>query len=223
MYSDLNNDIPDINHGDLMYYVADTFTGPVQSGQRTSMCDYVKSDEYEQDYIKGAGVLAKKDGMNTHDYDARIIAKTKIDVNSATRQWSYQTCSEFGWFQVPSDSFLPLRSPAIGPIYWSEFCQRVFGVTIPVHPNVDTVNSKFGGMNITGSNIVFMTANEDPWQGSQMLSIHDPIIQKDMTAFHIDCPDCSHCVDLHSVSPSDPPALTQARQMAEDQISKWLQ
>ena len=91
------------------------------------------------------------------------------------------------------------------------------------HPDVSDVNSHFGGMDITGSNIVFMTAIEDPWQGSQMVSIHDPVVQKEMVAYHIDCTDCSHCVDLHSPSASDPPALTNARQMAEDQITKWLQ
>lgn len=91
------------------------------------------------------------------------------------------------------------------------------------HPSVDYVNSNFGGLDITGENIFFMTASEDPWQGACMVELHDPVKQKDMVAHHITCPDCSHCVDLHAPAPDDPTELTQARVMAQDQIRKWLQ
>jgi len=41
-------------------------------------------------------------GVNPGDYDVRVIADTTIDVNSSARPWTFQYCSEYGWFQVPS-------------------------------------------------------------------------------------------------------------------------
>lgn len=84
-------------------------------------------------------------------------------------------------------------------------------------------NEYFGGLDITGSNIFFLTASEDPWQYAGMIEIHDPLVQKDMVAFHIDCVDCGHCIDLHSSSPTDPASLTQGRSQAVTQITEWLQ
>ena len=75
-------------------------------------------------------------------------------------------------------------------------CQRVFDVTIPP-PAIEFTNNYFGGLNITGSNIFFMNAIEDPWRYAGMQKIHDPVLQKDMRAHLIDCKDCAHCVDLH--------------------------
>ena len=80
----------------------------------------------------------------------------------------------------------------------------------------------FGGLEITGENIFFLNAIEDPWQYAGMLEIHDPVKQKDMQAERINCTDCGHCVDLKASSPSDPPELTKARNDVYAQILEWL-
>jgi hypothetical protein len=36
-----------------------------------------------------------------------------------------------------------------------------------------------------------------------------------MTAFHVDCDDCSHCVDLHAPSDSDAQSLKDGREAAK--------
>ena len=43
-----------------------------------------------------------------------------------------------------------------------------------------------------------------------------------MEAIFIDCNDCSHCVDLKTPSPSDPPPLKNARNKIKQLIMKWL-
>jgi hypothetical protein len=40
-----------IEHGDLMYMVADVFTSGVQSGQRTELCAFITSDEWVKDPV----------------------------------------------------------------------------------------------------------------------------------------------------------------------------
>ena len=48
-----------------------------------------------------------------------------IDVNDSGRQWNYQVCTEYGWFQTPSQIH-PMRSELINTQYWINFCSRVF-------------------------------------------------------------------------------------------------
>jgi hypothetical protein len=149
------------------------------------------------------------------------LTNTTLDINKNMRQWTWQYCTEFGWFQEPNPVY-STRSEALSHTYWIEMCQRAFGTQIPL-PAINKTNDYFGGLEITGDNIVFMTASEDPWQYAGMTKIHNPDTQKDMRAIHITCPDCSHCVDLHSPSKTEQPALTKARTEAQMIIKNWLQ
>ena len=44
-----------------------------------------------------------------------------------------------------------------------------------------------------------------------MRTIHDPVAQKDMRAFHITCDTCSHMVDLHTPTNADAKSLKDGR------------
>jgi hypothetical protein len=83
--------------------------------------------------------------------------------------------------------------------------------------------TKYGGLDITGDNIVFANAIEDPWQWAGMRQIQHPTTtQINMKAILIDCNNCGHCVDLSTPSPIDTPGLTHARQQIKTAISSWL-
>jgi len=46
-----------------------------------------------------AQAIIDTDPGNTPDgYDREIIASTTIDVNSSGRPWTFQYCTEYGWF-----------------------------------------------------------------------------------------------------------------------------
>jgi len=55
-----------------------------------------------------------------------------------------------------------------------------------------------------------------------MRTIHDPVAQKNMAAWHIDCTDCSHCKDLKVPSDKDAQNLKDGREAGKAQIKKWL-
>jgi Serine carboxypeptidase S28 len=115
-----------------------------------------------------------------------------------------------------------MRSSLIGPDYWVPYCQSIFGAQIG-DPKVDYYVTKYGGLDITGNNIVFANAIEDPWQWAGMRAIQHPTTyQKNMAAFLINCNNCGHCVDLSTPSPADTPGLTLARQRIQNQITTWL-
>lgn len=115
-----------------------------------------------------------------------------------------------------------MRSSLINATYWVPYCQSVFGDQIG-EPAVDFYVQRFGGLDITGNNIVFANAIEDPWQWAGMRQIQHPTTtQANMAAFLIDCNNCGHCVDLSTPSPQDTPGLTLIRQKIKNQIVTWL-
>ena len=151
--------------------------------------------------------MAAANGMtDISGYDREHLKSPIIDGNetvptSASRPWAYQYCTMFGFFQTPNPAY-PLRSFDLELPYWPEFCKALFDPDLP--PTTDGwTNSYFGGLDIPGSNIFFFTASEDPWQYCGMTEIHDPVRQADMKAWHVECEDCSHCVDIATVKPTD--------------------
>lgn len=88
----------DIVHGDFMWFVSDIFTMGVQYGTRTMMCDLFKSSEFNKDTMQGLADYATKLKVHVQDYDADSLSNTTIDIQKNIRQWTYQYCTEFGWF-----------------------------------------------------------------------------------------------------------------------------
>ena len=130
-------------------------------------------------------------------------------------------CTEFGWFQVPNPDH-PMRSKFVGPQYWSPLCEAVFGKEYASEPAVQFYNDLYGGLNITGENIVFVNAIEDPWQYAGMRQIANPAKQSAMEAVLINCNNCAHCVDLKTPSGADAPTLINARKKIKSLVTQWL-
>jgi hypothetical protein len=55
-----------------------------------------------------------------------------------------------------------MRSSYINEPFWIEYCKRIFGDDL-APPAIDYSNNYFGGLEISGSNIFFANAIEDPW------------------------------------------------------------
>lgn len=87
-----------VAHGDFMFFVADIFTMGVQYGTRTAMCQLLTSSKFAADPLGQLAAFANTKGVAVEDYDAVSLAKTKIDTKRIVRQWTYQYCTEFGWF-----------------------------------------------------------------------------------------------------------------------------
>ena len=111
--------------------------------------------------------MAAAQGMtDISGYDRELLKDPTIGGNatvatSASRPWAYQYCTMFGFFQTPNPIY-PLRSFDLELAYWPEFCKALFDPDLP--PTTDGwTNAYFGGLDITGSNIYFFTACEDPW------------------------------------------------------------
>ena len=162
---------------DWMFYYADIFLESVQYGNRTKMCDLLQENATADanDIVKvmtdfGTNVA----NVNPGDYDTRKIADTTVDPMSSARPWTFQYCSEYGWFQVPSQEHV-MRSTMLGMDFWYEMCQRSFGEGMPKSPKAEETTIDQGGLDIGVTNVFFANGVEDPWKWATQMESNESL------------------------------------------------
>ena len=135
----------------------------VQYGSRVSFCESIAEvqDADDDTLLSFIADLAQSGGLDYDQYDAKALSDTTIDVDNNMRQWSYQYCSEFGFYQTPN-TVEPMRSEELYYDFWPDYCGRIFGETT-MEATTDQTNKIYGGLDITGDNIFFLNGSEDPW------------------------------------------------------------
>jgi len=149
-------------------------------------------------------------------------ADSMISVNNLTadpegvgiRQWTYQTCVAFGYFQTTDSPSQPFGNLVPLSLY-TDMCRDGFGFNFG--PDIDGTNIIYGGNNPKGAtNILFVNGNVDPWHSLSVTHNLTPSVR----AILID--GTAHCANMMPPSPKDPPALVDARIKISKQIGEWL-
>jgi len=156
------------------------------------------------------------------DYGQMI---TDLQDTSAGRCWTYQTCTEFGFYQTAEYPTQPFSS-RINLAYFRQICQDLFA---PIMQSPDTVwsNLNYGALNLksTASNTFFGDGTIDPWHALAILPYDgtkatQQLLQQNSATVLIN--GTAHCADLYAPSPSDPQQLVSARQLELDLLHAWL-
>lgn len=133
------------------------------------------------------------------------------------RQWTYQTCTEFGYYQ---SSDLP--DQPFGKRFPIDFsirqCSDIFGKKFNyqlLESSVDRTNFIYGGLNLKLKRTVFPNGSIDPWSALGITSntTGNAAIFIQGTA---------HCADMYPPSEKDSPELKEARIQIENHLSAWL-
>ena len=213
----------ELNEGQFMDFYADHYTGAVQYSSRRKFCQSLKTitsqSEHVVDWLSGYAKIGEEYGVKAADYLLTLILNTKIDEDLSERQWTYQYCTAFGWFQIAEKSE-PLKWPGINLQSELDFCKQVFGLDLV--PDSDHTNDMFGGLAIgkVGSNIAFSQGGDDPWQWA---GLRENIYDNHNIYVHVaDCSDCGHCGDLHMEKEDDPPELQITRNKERELVIKWF-
>jgi len=132
------------------------------------------------------------------------------------RQWVYQTCIEFGYFQSTDSSEDLQPFGTLVPVsYYTDMCTDIFGFDFL--PLIAETNEYYGATEPYGaSNILFVNGDIDPWHA---LSINADF-SSTVTAILID--GTAHCADFYPATPNDPPGLAAAQSAIDYQIGVWL-
>lgn len=188
-------------------------------------------------------MLGKRGGCVDASFADSIafLSKTEFDGHSSARQWYYQTCRTFGFYQttdyenqpfywfrgvdldsftkvrppcVPAPVATPLRDPSLSPL---QVCQQVFGIA---GPNTTVVDTEFKADHPDNTNTVFVNGNIDPWHSLSVFTNSTIIAHPTSTAVFIN--GTAHCGDMYRASSNDIPSLKVAHGVIRDHVRTWL-
>ena len=137
----------------------------------------------------------------------------------AIERWTWQTCTEFGWYQTTNQesnvygSSLPLE-------FFEKWCQDAFGPEFThemLEKSIAASNIEYGGFKPSVDNVVFVHGSIDPWHAMGVLEdLHE-------TAPAIYITGTSHCADMYGDKDSDPVDLTWARIRIGNMVKEWVE
>jgi len=144
---------------------------------------------------------------------------TQPEAGVGDRAWTYQSCTEFGYFQTTNSAAQPFGD--LVPIsYYIQMCKDTFGIDYDLPSRITETNIYYGGNNIKPdgpTNILFVNGGIDPWHALGVTKDISPTLKA------ILIPPTAHCANALHSSDSDPPELIQARKDIAAQIQQWLQ
>ena len=153
-----------------------------------------------------------------------LVAFYKNDSLSApaadgARQWTYQTCAEFGYFQTSDDASGRQVFGSMVPLeFYTSQCTDVFGISATdVAANINGTNLHYGSTTNDASNVAWVNGVVDPWHA---LSVLQPNVPSSPTYLG---PDMAHCAAMYPSRPDDPRDLVQARKFVTNEISAFLE
>lgn len=205
--------------GDFLYVVADMLAAAVQYGRDQMFCNTLANSS---DLVKGyaSAGLSVLSAMGSTPYEISLAVAEKIEVtpDDNMRQWMWQSCREFGWFQVANGTGNETsRSSKIDLPYHNEVCLRLYNKPM----------GKDGALNkkwyyplfaADASRIIFTNGSNDPWL---TLSVTEGSRDANPAFDLIMMEGAAHCNDLTLATRL--PSVAAAHLQMEGIIRNWLQ
>jgi len=134
------------------------------------------------------------------------------------RQWIYQTCTQFGYFQTcEPDKMDCMFSRHLSLDTYLDWCDRVFDLQKDdVFQRIQFMNEYYGGDQPGGSRILFVNGEVDPWHA---LSVLEDLPDDKTTVF---IKGASHCEDMGENSPNDTEYMKEGKSKIEAKVAKWI-
>eukprot|EP00794_Sanderia_malayensis_P011360 gene11360-12544_t len=134
------------------------------------------------------------------------------------RQWMYQTCTEFGYYQSSDSVSQPFGS--LFPLSFSiQQCVDIFGRDFNltfISESVNQTNINYGGFSYEADKVVFVNGDIDPWHA---LSFSNKAPSYVTTIF---ISGTAHCANMYPGSTKDPASLVAARHKVKTILKHWL-
>lgn len=108
-------------------------------------------------------------GISPKDYGYYYLSnETVTNETAGSRQWTYQFCTQFGWFQVcPDDTQHAMRGTNVTVKSYEMLCLNSFldssGIYIMTTTQPALVNKYYGGTSIKATNLIIVNSSQDPW------------------------------------------------------------
>lgn len=157
-----------------------------------------------------------------YKYDKMIaeIKNISWDASSANgnRQWTFQTCNEFGFYQTSDDDSLVFGSKF--PLdFFVKQCIDIYGIDFnDIHLNRSIVHTNifYGGLNEPTTNVIYVHGSIDPWHALGLIESPNPL----MPTIYIQ--GTAHCANMYEPHVDDLPQLKEARKTINQFIRNVL-
>lgn len=215
-----------VDNVDFLYVLADMAAIAIQYGYQKQFCDQItagsKSGQLTESYAKVGTQLLSNFGITALQDSFQGAESIKPEDYlgwAGMRSWMYQSCTEFGYYQVAySNPAEASRSSSITLQYHNNVCKRLFGLMTPV--NVNQTNRTFYN-NLFGAgvkNIFFTNGSNDPWSNLSITE-KNPNAESNPGLKFFTISGSAHCDDLGSRVST---ALTQARSEFDLLVGQWI-
>jgi serine protease 16 len=209
---------------------ADTFAGVVQynSPGSSPSIDSICSGLAAQDNLRGKlnhiiqqFKLYLKNNGQTCKESASLDAIKNVKVNNkdASRQWIYQCCQEYGYWQTAPKYGISTRSRRL-TVDWSNdlYCSAdIWGKKLGP-PNNNFINTRFKNLNNFTPRTIWVNGDADPWSALSVTNVKNSTLDRPIYLIKKG----SHAQDLRSDSSNDSPSLAETKKAIRADISRWL-
>ncbi|UKZ82957.1 hypothetical protein TrVFT333_010757 [Trichoderma virens FT-333] len=183
---------------------------------------------YVRDFVKRDLKSACKGKSVVECFSSRYVSNDSSLAAGWLRSWSYQVCTQWGYFVTGSGTpkgQLPMISRAITLESASSHCERLFNIT--TSPDVESIN-KLGGFNFSYPRLAILDGLQDPWRSAtphatglpdRKSTTSEPFMLIDWGVHHWDefgLPEDKHIPGL------PPPQVAQAHETEIEFVKAWL-
>ncbi|XP_026877516.2 thymus-specific serine protease [Electrophorus electricus] len=223
------------DQAELMQSLADIFMGSVQYNEEgvsltiARLCDLmtnqdeagVQDEEAYSRLVKLVEVyrtLEKEPCLDVSHRQTVLTLNKTTDSRSGYRQWFYQTCTEFGFYQTCEDTSCPF-SRMLTLQTQTQLCRLLFG--LPQHTlsmNIAFTNQYYGGDEPHSQRVLYVNGDIDPWMELSVVR-NDGSVDRDRAVV---INGTAHCADMNPTRPGDRLSLHQARKEIERHVATWL-
>lgn len=210
---------------DFLYLIADVGAAAVQYGVRDQFCDALNNaPDPLEGYAEFAKRLYKMWGVKPEQFVAQgAMSEDPADYPEGLgmRQWFYQSCREYGYWQnAHHDPLLSTRSHLIDLEYHHTLCKRLFDIDTPAR--TDQMNERFYKplRDPKHSNTFFTNGSTDPWMTLSLAVANGNTNNPNHDYYTIE--GAAHCDDLRPPKETDSDALRHAREHTDELIRAWL-
>ncbi|GAB0098734.1 putative serine protease K12H4.7 [Sergentomyia squamirostris] len=161
-------------------------------------------------------------GCWSPDYDGFVEYYSQTSWTSGAanvmRQWLFQTCNEYGWYQTSGSPNQPFGSSF--PVdFFYQWCTDIYDESFyndSISYNAYVTNLDHNGMYPIITNVYSTHGGLDPWRPMG--------VQEDVNSFAptVVIPLASHCADLYSISDQDSPEMLASKLRTTSLVRRWL-
>lgn len=179
-----------------------------------------------------------------HSYEDDVIKplrNTTFDGHSSMRQWIYQSCNEFGYFQTTTGKGHPFSALIEGGIelLGRVLCEQAYDLQGYTAPNTKWANTNYGNRAFGADGVTFVNGNADPWHALGIVNASDKFYNSctggPCTPQHIEADDkvvfmdgTAHCRDMYApgllekYNISDTPDVVHAHAAIAARVAGYL-